>query len=155
MPGRLTKDEMRNRNGKIAAGIAEVLGNAPSVTLDGKTYTPAALRALFDADTAAMDRTDTATAARQKAVAEERRAHAVTHKVTLALKQFLYVSFGEKNHVMLGKFGFAPPKAKEMKTVKTKATAVEKRNATREARGTMGPKQRKKIKGKARAKEGA
>jgi hypothetical protein len=45
----------------------------------------------------------------------------------------------------LGDFGFAPDK-KGVKGVHVKLAAADKAKATRKARGTLGPKQRKKVK---------
>ncbi len=63
-----------------------------------------------------------------------------------AFESFVRASFGAQAGV-LGDFGMAPPKAHAPQTAEQKAVAAAKRKATREARGTTSPKQKKSVKG--------
>ena len=63
-----------------------------------------------------------------------------------ALVAFVKVTFGNTPDV-LADFGLKPNKARTPLTISQKAAASAKRAATRAARHTMGPKQKKDIKG--------
>jgi hypothetical protein len=56
-------------------------------------------------------------------------------------------NYGKKAVEMLAGFGMSVPKSTGKKTVETKAKAIAQSQATREARHTMGKKQKKSIKG--------
>jgi len=56
------------------------------------------------------------------------------------------VTFGNQPDA-LADFGLAPPKARAPMTAEQKAVAAAKRKATRVARGTLGKKQKKAVKG--------
>jgi hypothetical protein len=68
--------------------------------------------------------------------------------VIRALERRVLADFGDTPQAgtALADFGFAPPTVSQP-TADTKATAVEKRRATREARHTMGKNPKKNVKG--------
>jgi hypothetical protein len=68
-----------------------------------------------------------------------------------AFDAFVKFMFGN-DATALADFGDAPPKARVPMTAEQKAVATAKRKATREARGTIGPKAKKNVKGHVTAK---
>jgi hypothetical protein len=123
----------------VQAGIDKDLATMATIQIAGEQYTLASLKAVFSADSAAMDATDQARKALQLAVQTEKAVHARTMVVLSALRSFLLGYFGKLAVTVLGDFGMNAPKSKATKTVATKAVAVAKAKATRAARGTKGP----------------
>jgi hypothetical protein len=115
-----------------------------SVMLDGKSYTADALELLFqsciDAETGAVQ----ATVAKTTAVKQARDSAAQVRPVAKALKKAVLAAYGA-DPTTLADFDLKPPK-ESVKTPAVKQAAAEKALATREALGTMGPKQKKKAK---------
>lgn len=68
-----------------------------------------------------------------------------------AVIAFVRFNFGSDPEA-LADFGLKPPKARTPLTAEQKAAAAAKRKATREARGTKGPKAKKDIHGNVTAK---
>jgi hypothetical protein len=123
----------------VQSGVDKDLGTMATIQLAGEAFTPSSLKAVFAADAAAMNATDTARKALQLAVQAEKAAHVRTMQVLTALRSFLLGTFGAQAVTVLGDFDINPPKSKATKTVATKAVAVAKAKATRVARGTKGP----------------
>jgi len=103
--------------------------------------------ARFEEHLAAIDEVEQAEALRAKAVARERELDAETHRIFVAMERFLR-SRGENDHEVLAEFGLVPHKRPGPKTALAKKTMAEKARATRAARGTLGKKQRRKMKGR-------
>ena len=95
---------------------------------------------LFAAVLTARQAYTTAVAARQAALPAM---HAFFASFESALKQAL----GPSNLAQLAAFGITPPKARKQASPETKAIAKVKSAQTREARGTMGKKQKLAISG--------
>ncbi len=141
------KAKAKARNVKVNAGIDKNLSKKPTITLGGTDYTPATLKAEFDANSKAIDDSDAAHGNLQQAVANEK---ASTKKVVVLLSYlYAYVkaTFGKEAVQVLSDFGFTAPK--------TKAQAVDKRAATRKARNTLGSRQKAQIKGQPAQANGA
>lgn len=139
--------DIKARNAKIQAGIQKDLTTVGPIQLAGVAYTPSSLSAVFQADSDAIDATDTQRKALQQAVLTQKSTHAKTAIVLAALRSFLLGYFGKLAVTILGDFGFNAPKTTPKKTVATKAAAVVKGKATRAARGTMGSVEKKSVKG--------
>jgi hypothetical protein len=84
-------------------------------------------------------------AARTKVAAERAQGPALLLFIE-ELVAFIKVTFGNQPDV-LSDFGLAPRKVPTPPTAEQKAVAAAKRLATRKARGTMGPKAKKGVKG--------
>jgi hypothetical protein len=84
-------------------------------------------------------------AAYDKALAARDSAETTRQATDKKLKAWVVNEFGADS-TEAQEFGFLPPKVTE-KSAETKATAVLKLRATREARGTRGKRQKEKIKG--------
>jgi hypothetical protein len=132
------------RNLKVIEGIKKRLAGSASVVIGGVSYTPAALIAVFQTEVDATSEATMAEALYHQAVRKRRAAGKAAHPVRIALRRFALVQYGD-SHAALGDFGFAPDK-KTTKSVKVLVAAADKAKATRAARGTMGKKQRKKVK---------
>lgn len=117
------------------------------IQLAGEAFTPSSLKAVFQADTDAMTRSDNARAAANAAVKAEDAVHVRTQSVLSALRSFLIGYFGKNAVTILADFEMKSPGASGPKTVTTKAVAVAKAKATRAARGTKGPVARQAIVG--------
>jgi len=141
------KPTIKAADAKVIAGIAKNLASMATVTLAGQPYTLAQLTAIYQADSAAIDATETAYATWQQRVADERATHAKTAVVTRALRSFLLGYYGEQAVAVLGDFGLTAPKSTATTNVATKALAAAKSKATRAARGTTGSVKKKAIVG--------
>jgi hypothetical protein len=129
---------------KIIAALGSQLKATTTITLEGEAYKAKDLQQQFQAEVDAASTTQSAKNAWQQAVLAEEK---VATQVTLlrkALRAYLIGTYGAKS-ATVAEFGFAPKEATV--DVATKALAIEKRAATRAARGTMGAKQKKGIKG--------
>ena len=80
------------------------------------------------------------------AASRERKIGREVARFTQNFKVAVTVHCGSSAEV-LGDFGWKVPKKPGPKTTAAKLAGVLKGQATRKARGTMGPKQRKKIRG--------
>ena len=131
--------------GTLTVGIQKHLANG-QLTFAGGTFTAAEILsklALLIALRAAVNAAHAAVTA--KVAAETAQAPALRAFMG-ALVECLRVQFGTQADV-LADFGIAPEKARTPLTVEAKAAAAAKREATREARGTKGPKAKLGIKG--------
>jgi hypothetical protein len=136
---------VKTRNTSVMTGIDKnILTN---VTIGGVTYTPAQLKAEFQAQNTAIDRAE----ALHKQWKDELLVMTATRAKAGALYQllrsFLIGQFGTKANAILNDFGMNTPKPRGTTKVKTKAAAADKRAATRTARHTLGKVQRKAVKG--------
>jgi hypothetical protein len=131
----------------VQAGVQKDLASMAQIQLAGVVYTPSSLSAVFQADSDAIDASDTARAALKQAVGTGKTTHAKTAIVLAALRSFLLGYYGKQAVTVLGDFGINAPKSTATKTVATKAAAVVKGKATRAARGTTGSVQKQKVKG--------
>ncbi len=133
------------RAATIAAGIKKRLMSRPPFTFAGVDYNPAALAALFEEHITAANRVATAKGAWLKAIQEEADLKARTANATRGLREQVRQIFHDDAEA-LADFGFTVRKVPAL-SPEAHVIAAAKRKATREARGTMGPKQRLGIKG--------
>jgi hypothetical protein len=140
------KTIIKARNAKLIKGIQKNLSGFTEITLGGTVFTIPNLVGAIQADSDAIDTADAAHKQLEQAVTDEKNTHVKTADLVLLLRNFVISYFGKKAIAILGDFGFSVPK-KAVKKVKVKVAAVEKAKATRDARHTMGKKQRAEIKG--------
>jgi hypothetical protein len=132
---------------KVCAGLTKYYGTT-NLVLAGTSFTPAALQTFLLSDIDANDASTQARAQWLNAVNVAEDTDSKTDPVLRAIRTAVQSQYGEAPNAttVLGDFGYAPRK-EVVKTVATKATAVAKSEATREARHTMGPRQKAKVVG--------
>jgi hypothetical protein len=139
----VTKGDVQASAQKIQQGVKKHLAKMKSITFGGQSYKPSdittALQSVIDTATDA----DTKKAAYHAAVETQNKAAATAQPLMLGVSSYVYLTYGNSNEV-LADFGLSPRK-KRAPTVKTKAGAIVKAAATREARGTKGKRQKEEI----------
>ncbi len=144
-----TKAQSRNArqtaDENLIVGVQKFLGGYAMMTIGSNTLKPADIVKIL------QDRVDSskavlaADAARTTAIKADRDKRAQTAGFVQSLRRTVVGMFTESPDT-LATFGLQAPKAPKA-TVATKAVAVAKNKATREARGTLGSKQKKNVKG--------
>jgi hypothetical protein len=131
---------------QLIAGTRKHFANVPSLSFEGATFTPAqletSLQTIIDLRSAVDDAKATT---RSKVAAEAVQAPPLRSQMA-AFVAYVRATFGNSPDT-LADFGLKPRKVRAPLTVTQKATAAAKRAATRAARGTKGPKQKKAVKG--------
>ena len=117
-----------------------------SLTVGNTSYTATSIDKLLQSLVDATSAMDDAHKAWQQAVLEQRAIAATVRPFVKGYSSYLRATFGAAVQT-LADFGLSPIKARTPSTVQKKAAAAEKRLATREARHTMGAKQKADIKG--------
>ncbi len=112
--------------------------------LGGKTMRPGDFAPLLEKRIAAADDVAKAEAAWHAAVARERAVVEATHAPLARYREMLVLVFGTDLE-KLAKLGVAPRRQPRKLTADEKVRKAERALATRAARGTMGPRQREKI----------
>jgi hypothetical protein len=132
---------------QLDAGLQKNFTNSKQpLMFGGSSYTPASVGKLLQSYIALLNDVDAAKAAYQAKVKVMRTQAPTLRTQIRAFVVFVRATFGNQPDV-LADFGLAPYKAPGAKTVVVKAAAVQKNLATRQARGTKGPKQKKAITG--------
>jgi len=148
-----SKKTVATRAGNIITGLK---ANYPN-TKQELTFGGGAIKITVDDAIANMqaivDNRSAATAAKAAAkakVAEEDAKMPTLLAFMRALVAFIKLSFGA-DPTALATFDVAAPKARTPMTAEEKAVAVARREATRKARGTTGPKEKAKVHGNVNA----
>lgn len=110
----------------------------------GSNVKPATVAALYRKHLGALRRVRELEAAWKAALLVERTLEAELKRTHAQVQRYLLAFFGD-DVVALKAFDLKPRTAPVV-SVETKARAVEKRRATRRLRGTMGKRQRRKVK---------
>jgi hypothetical protein len=131
---------------KVIASVDKYFSNVANVTIGGTSFTPATLKAIFQADADAQKAADAGRAKQKELVMAQRAARKIMRALRAQLRTYLLSNYGSGSASMFEDFGFPAPKKATVK-VTTKAQALEKSKATRAARGTKGKNQKKAIKG--------
>jgi hypothetical protein len=137
------KTSRQNSNRKIIAAINAYVKNP--VNLSGVSYAPQQLVVLFQTGIDTSDATDKAHTAWQIAVDAERTNARALSGIQAGLRHYVLATYGAASPEAAA-FGFTP-KTPRTVTSETKANAAKKRVATREARHTMGVRQKQDVKG--------
>jgi hypothetical protein len=131
---RISQTDKRTRTRKALDGVTKTFPSQGSITLLGKTYSHAELRALLQGQLDALDAIDAAKQSYAVAVQRERQLAPRVTKVVFALRDHLLSRHGS-NLAGLAPFGFRPPRKPGPKTTAAKLHGVQKRAATRAAKG--------------------
>jgi hypothetical protein len=134
----------QTRAANVVAGIRKHVPPGKTVHLDGKAYTAKQLAALFQEQVDAIEAVRLARGALAVAVGKERVVAKKVNAATLSLRSLFFHWFAP---AVLADFGWERPKKPGPKTTAAKLAGVLKAAATRKARGTMGRRQRLKIRG--------
>ena len=143
-----SKPTRKDRLRLMASGV-EVHFPSGQAVLARQTFNlPSDLVKLIQADIDATDAADKVRAEWLAAVQVQLDSHEEIAPVLRALKRMVLAEFGDTQDASraLADFGFAPPKAPAI-TAEARVASVKKSRATRAARHTMGPKQKKLVKG--------
>jgi len=130
---------------QIIDGINEDLQTMSTLPLGATTYTPGSLVAFIQSRIDAANAVNTTKASWLAAVKTYEAINAQAKVVVSDLRFLVMAAFGPMSP-KLADFGFSPPSL-AVRTPEKKAAAAQKRRATRLARGTLGKRQRAKIKG--------
>jgi hypothetical protein len=142
---KINRSTTQARDGQVIVGIKKDLQNVSSLPLAASTYTMAALEQLIQSRIDAANAVANAKANWHDAMATYDALNTKVTEVVRGLRQYVINAFGQ-NSPVLADFGFTPPK-KATLTPEQKVAKAAKAKATREARGTMGKKQKALIKG--------
>jgi hypothetical protein len=145
IPTKTNRTVTSGKDQLLIAGIQKDLTSTKSLPLGGTTYTPTTLTTFIQSRIDAANEVVTAKAAWQSAAKAYKALNTQANVVVHDLKQFVIGLFGAES-TKLSDFGFSPRK-KAVLTPEQKVVATKKRAATREARGTVGPKAKLAIKG--------
>ncbi|HEX8791071.1 MAG TPA: hypothetical protein VF765_08960 [Polyangiaceae bacterium] len=140
------------RVGQLIAGTNKRLPNGnQTITLDGATTTVDAVTKELQSYLDDRNAVVAAQATAKATVAAENANMPALNALLKAFIAFVRVNFGNDPSA-LADFGLTPHQAPQPMTAEAKAAAVAKREATRAARGTKTPKQKKGIHGNVTAK---
>jgi hypothetical protein len=140
-----TKTERFASDQRIQSGIDKHL-EGKSLFIDNEDMGKPALSAVMKRRIDATQKTAMAKAAYEQALAEERAVVEETAPVVRGIRDSIHVMFRSSLEV-LADFGFAPRRPPRPRTLDEKLAIAAKALATREARHTLGPRQRAKIRG--------
>ena len=129
---------------KIIAALGSQFRATATISIGGNVYRAKDLQTQLQAEVDAAKATQSAETAYQQAVLSEEKVGAQAALIRKDLRVYLIGVYGAKS-ATVAEFGFTPKEATV--DVKTKAAAIVKSAATRAARGTMGSRQKKEIKG--------
>ena len=130
---------------ELVAGIAKHFATTTQLSFGGQTVTTAQLTTSLEALAQLRSDVNTARAAADAKLATEQAKAPPLRALMSAFVAFVHATFTSPDD--LADFGLEARKAATPLTVQQKAAATAKREATRKARGTTGPKQKKAVKG--------
>ena len=131
---------------QLAAGTQKHLANVATLMFASGSFTPQQVEAQLTLLSTLRADVEAAKATVKAKLAEEQAQSAALNAFQDAFIAFVKATFGNSPAV-LADFGLSPKKVATPLTVAQMAAAKAKRDATRKARGTMGSKQKKSVKG--------
>lgn len=145
MPNVLNNAKVVSVCGQRLIALNKFVKPKTAMTVNGQPVKPADLTAIYQNAIDTRTALITLRAAINKALSARDDAEATRLATDEGLKAWVVTQFGARSQEAQ-EFGFLPTKVGE-KSVATKAVAVEKCLATRQARGTRGKRQKERIKG--------
>jgi hypothetical protein len=139
------RSTLKTRDTSVMAGIDKHI--TASITIDGTSYTPAELKARFQAQITGLDANDALRKSLTDGVQNAKVTVRDVGNLYYLLRATLIGQYGRNANAILNDFGMTTPKTFGPKTVAAKAVAAAKRQATRAARHTMGSVQKKEVTG--------
>ena len=146
MTTQISKQEETARATQLIAGFNKHLTGVTSLTLASTAYTPAQVTAALQQLVDLRAAVDAAKAAAKGKLAAETAQAPALQGLMAALVSYVKTAYSASPDV-LADFGLQPRKTPTPLTAEQKAAAVAKREATRKARGTTGPKAKLAVKG--------
>jgi hypothetical protein len=140
--------DQRAADQALIDGLTKHAGVLATLVIGGAPHTPTELVTVLQGRIAARASAAAARAPWLAAVQAERDESDKTQSLVSGLRQAIRTAFASQVD-LLADFGLKPRKAAAPRTPEEKAASVAKARATREARHTMGSKQRKRITGTA------
>jgi hypothetical protein len=140
-----TKSQVAAHAKQLIVGATKHLTGTTQVMLLGSSYTPDQIAGKLQVLVDLRADVDASRASTRAKIANEANQTPALRAFTSAFVSYVRGAFGSSPDV-LADFGVTP-KARAPLTVEAKAAAVAKRASTRAARHTMGPNQKKAIKG--------
>ncbi|HEY6461458.1 MAG TPA: hypothetical protein VIY73_14930 [Polyangiaceae bacterium] len=131
---------------KLAAGTQKHLSTISQLVVGSGTFTPAQVETQLQAFANLRFAVNAAEAAVKAALTDEETQGPAMRAFFIAFIAYVRSAFGNSPDV-LADFGLNPKKAPAPLTVEQKAAAAAKRKATRQARGTRGPKAKLSVTG--------
>jgi len=144
---RISRAVANRANTSAIAAIDKYFGQLTSLVIAGVTMTPAALKAVLQAELDTSKQVADTRALLRAQVHGASAAAKTAYELRASLRAFVLGSYGPKALAMLSDFRFAVPKPKGPRKVAAKLKGVIAAKATRAARHTMGKKQKRAIKG--------
>jgi len=143
-----SKMSRQDRIRKVISGATKHFQPTTTFTLAAATVTLPQLTQMCQKDIDMSDAADQAKAAWLTSVQAERDTNDTTDPILRAFKAYVISLYGDTQNAAstLADFGYTPRKPRST-SVAVKALAADKARATRKARGTMGDKQKKDVKG--------
>jgi hypothetical protein len=126
------KQTRRDQDTKAMNGVDLHLASAGTMTIGGEQFTPATLKAVFQADIDATSDADAAATTLKLKVQTAQTARKRAAGVRQNLKVFLVGQNGPAAVQVLEDFGFTVPKPLGPKTVEAKAAGQQKAQVTRQ-----------------------
>ncbi len=131
---------------KLLDGVTKHEQAITSLSFGGTSYKPADIIAILQARIASANTTLSTRATWQSAVLADKGERTKTQPIVSGVRQGILLMFAGAVDT-LADFGLKPRKAPAVRSPAEKAAATAKAKATREARHTMGSKQKASIKG--------
>ena len=140
----------KNQSARLIAGFDKHAGDLEGATviLLGKRRTIEELKAILQVHVDASNASSQLRAAYADSVAALRAAEKAAAAVAKQVRVLLDVQYGDKNTKAWSDYGMVPDRKRGPKTLEGKLAGAETGRRTRKLRGTMGKRQRQKIKGK-------
>jgi hypothetical protein len=142
---KINDSDRSDRNRRAIAGLRKHSVSLPAIVLSGVPRTPDDVAQVLQTSIDANDAADAAAAVFHKAVLAKQAANVTSDATFRDLKALVSNQFKTAPDT-LADFGITLP-SRQVPTADTVADAVDKRNATRAARHTMGKRQKANVKG--------
>jgi hypothetical protein len=130
----LNKNAALATDQKVVQGVGKHFAKVKSLTLAGTSYTPAALKALFQAEIEANNALDQSRAQLKELVASTLGTRTNASAARKALRMYILGNYGGGAVQVLEDFGMSPPKPKGPRTAEAKAQSAAKAKVTRALR---------------------
>lgn len=143
-----TKTQLKSVDQKFLAGLQRHFKSSKTIAFGGRSYTYKELVDIFQASIDAANASDVKYGEWLDTVKAHRKIEQATMAVRRGFRKFVIALLGETSSSLID-FGIKPRKKTKKLTLDEKTAALKKVQATREARHTMGKRQKRKVVGAA------